>query len=211
MPRNQLQTLKNRHLAVIDFMLDNPTLNLQQIADQFKMSAGWLSYLTNSDVFKQAMADRRAARQDYADYVITRKLDRTVEKTLSKLEEVLDAEPTPGFILKATEILLTQRGHGTGKQVQVGQGPGQINVNVNTVSSELLAQAQQRAKQQYLEKPVEDAEVVENEKLVHPREPAAIPAASRVATDPDYRKSIEHIPAGGIQVNRAEVQCGEEV
>lgn len=210
MPANSLKVLKNRHLALIDFLLDNPTLQLYEVADHFKMSHSGFYRIHASDVFQQALADRRSARQDYADYRVTMKLDRVVEKSLSKLEEVLDAEPTPGFVLKATEILLTQRGTGPAKQVHVPANSN-VNVTLNTVSSEVLAAAQQKAQQQYLKAPVEDAEVVENEKLVHNSEPAAIPAPTGTSTHPHHREPVEFVPPKRVQVERTEVQGGEEV
>ncbi len=210
MPPNSLAKLKNRHLALIDYMLDNPTLKPQEVADHFKMSHSWFYHLQSSDVFKQAMQDRRASRQDFADYTITKQLERTVEKTLTKLNEVLDAEPTPGFILKATEVLLSQTSMGKRQVLQVPQtgGPNQINVNVNSVSTDVLKAAQDRAQRQYS---VQDVEVVENEKLVHQPEPASDSPAARLAEDSDHRQSVQLLPSGRVQIKRAEVQGGEEV
>lgn len=213
MARNQLTALKNRHLAIIDFMLDNPTLMPAEVAEHFKMSANWFYHLQASDVFKQAMQDRRDARQVFADYSITKRLERTVEKTLTKLDEVLDAEPTPGFILKATEILLSQTGMGKQKQIQLPQtqGPGQVQINLNgmsNVSSDVLKAAQERAQKQYS---VPDAEIISDEKLVHNPEPTINAGSARLAEDTDHRQSVQLLPSGRVQIQRAEVQGGEEV
>lgn len=213
MARNQLTALKNKHLAIIDFMLDNPTLKPAEVAEHFKMSSSWFYHLQASDVFKQAMQDRRDARQVFADYSITKRLERTVEKTLMKLDEVLDGEPSPAFVLKTAEVLLSQTGMGKQKQTQLPQvaGPGQVQINLNgmsNVSSDVLKAAQERAQKQYS---VPDAEIIPDEKLVHNPEPAIGAPSARVAEDTDHRQSVQLLPSGRIQIKHSKVQSGEEV
>lgn len=83
----QIKKITYTHDAMIDKMIENPTISQGQLAAHFGYTPGWVSQVINSDAFRERLAERK-------DAVVDPKLRMSVEERLR------------GMIDMANEVLM---------------------------------------------------------------------------------------------------------
>ena len=87
----QIQSLKPRHEAIIDWLLANPgARNLTPLCAKLSISRSWLSIVMRSDCFREEYTRRRQDHsQELSRQLIEKQLKVTL-KALDRVDEVLD-------------------------------------------------------------------------------------------------------------------------
>lgn len=79
MSQIQIKSLNNRHLAMIDWLLANPSQSMAVLADNMNVSRSWLSIVMHSDVFVEKYTKARMAHStDLSRQLIERQLKVTL-------------------------------------------------------------------------------------------------------------------------------------
>ena len=86
----QVKTLRNIHLAIMDFMLANPGIPQWAVANHFGKTQSWLSTIVNSDLFQLHYHERRRLIEDDQRRAINSKIFEMADKGLTKLIAGLD-------------------------------------------------------------------------------------------------------------------------
>jgi hypothetical protein len=105
------------HDAMIDAILQNPTISQTELASLFGYTAGWISQVINSDAFKAKMAQRI---NDLRDPIILASMEeqfagilaRGLELTRKKLE---NENCSDNFVLRSMELSSRALGYGAKK------------------------------------------------------------------------------------------------
>lgn len=152
--RNRLR-LRYWHEAIIDDMLINPFSTIKERAARLGYTEGWLSLVTNSDMFKAAFAARRQQFNEQiaqsASQKLARVADAGLDAMLSILEKKRDSLPFDKVAEATTSVLdrlgfsPPAKGGGAAPTVQVNVGAG-AGAQVQ-VSPEQLAEARARLRQ----------------------------------------------------------------
>lgn len=141
-----IQTMKNWHLMIIDFVLLNPTARHQDIADHFGYAVNTVSNVMNSDLFKMELEKRREAFREKVDGTAIERLEGKLaglaEDSIDLLRDKIQAERAV-LGLDATretaEMALKSLGYGAPKISKT------VNNNaVVVVSKDDLARARER-------------------------------------------------------------------
>ena len=137
-----IQKVSHKHEAILNFLLDNPTLRIGEVAAHFNVTFPWMSTIIHSHAFQNQLKRRQ-------DQIFDCAILGTVEEKLGAAAQVtMDAylEKVPTFtadqLISAQDKLLGRLGYGSN-----GHGPSigtQINVQVNHVSKEILEEARNR-------------------------------------------------------------------
>jgi hypothetical protein len=102
---NRLQKVHYTHEAMIDVILQDPTIKQKELAKIFDRSESWLSIVMGSDAFQGALAKRR-------DDLVNPELTATLEdryrgladQSLRVLSEKLETSKNTDLALKSLEI-----------------------------------------------------------------------------------------------------------
>lgn len=90
---NTLKTLTYTHEAMVDLILQEPTVTYKELATIFGFSEGWISRVVGSDAFKARLSERKAA---LIDPVIARSLNERLRgvtvKAIDLISEKLSSE-----------------------------------------------------------------------------------------------------------------------
>jgi hypothetical protein len=81
----QIKTLRHQHLALMDYMLANPTVPMWAVANHFGRTQAWLSTIVNSDLFQAHMHERRKLIEDDQQRHINAKLFSAASQGLDAL------------------------------------------------------------------------------------------------------------------------------
>ncbi len=93
MSQVQIQSLRPRHEAMIDWLLVNPgAKNLNPLAAAMSVSRSWLSIVMQSDVFKEEYTRRRQAHNSELSKQLIEKQLKVTLKALDKVDEFMDDE-----------------------------------------------------------------------------------------------------------------------
>lgn len=170
------------YTAIIDWMIANPGRPLSECAAHVGKAQSTLSIIINSDMFKAALAQRKAEFQARHDFGLIEKTTRIanagLDAILMTLENKKDKVPLQE-LNTVTEGALARLGYGVKAQtpsVQVnvnGNGPTQV---VLPVSAQDLAEARMALRQ-----------VQENTRSL----PAPIQEPRQVEAEPRPMKTIE--------------------
>lgn len=102
------QTLKKvtyTHEAMIDLILQDPTVRSSELAEVFGYSQAWIARILASDSFQARLAQRKGA---LVDPIIARSLNtrlRTVAmRSMDIIEDKLAAEPSAQYAMDALEM-----------------------------------------------------------------------------------------------------------
>lgn len=114
--------------AIIDWMIANPGRPLHECATHIGRTPSTLSMIINSDIFKAALAERKANFQTHHDFGIIEKTTRvahaSLDAILDTLEKKRDKIPL-GQLKEVSDSALQRLGYGIG-------GPAvQVNVQNN--------------------------------------------------------------------------------
>jgi hypothetical protein len=137
------QTVSNRHNAIIDYMVANPTARLKTVAAEFQITQSWLSVLIHSSAFKAKLQARQ-------DLVFNEEVQATVEERLmgvasvatDRLLELVPKETEVKVIADTMDKTLKALGYG---QKMVGTAVQQNNtlvLNGGSISPDGLRRAQ---------------------------------------------------------------------
>lgn len=83
---NTLKKLTYTHEAMIDLILQEPTVTYKELAELFGFSEGWISRVVASDSFKARLAERKAA---LIDPVIARSLNERLRGVTARAVEIV--------------------------------------------------------------------------------------------------------------------------
>jgi hypothetical protein len=101
----QVQRLKYSHEAMIDLILQDPTVTSKELAEIFGYSPGWVSRILAADSFQARMAERKAA---LVDPIISRTLNERLRavayRSVEVIQEKLDKEESATFALDALQF-----------------------------------------------------------------------------------------------------------
>lgn len=93
------------HEAMIDRMLEDPTLTQRQLAVEFQVSESWLSTIVGSDVFQAALAKRR---DDLMDPALVASLEErfkgAINLSLNVIMEKLEISRNTDLAIKTLDI-----------------------------------------------------------------------------------------------------------
>ena len=101
----EVKRISYTHEAMIDAILQEPTVTSAELAEIFGYSAGWVNRILGSDSFQSRLAQRKSA---LIDPIISRSLNermRTVAiRSMEVIEEKLAAEPSASYAMEALEL-----------------------------------------------------------------------------------------------------------
>lgn len=138
-----IKKVSNRHEAILQFIIANPTVQYGQVAAKFGVSVSWLSIIINSHAFKEQLASRQDELYDATVVAplgekLTAAADATLEKYMDHIPNL-----TADQAINAGDKLFARLGYGSNK----GSGAGDTtNVQVNNyhVNPEILAKAREK-------------------------------------------------------------------
>jgi hypothetical protein len=83
---NTLKKLTYTHEAMIDLILQEPTVTYKELAEVFGFSEGWISRVVGSDAFNARLAERKAA---LIDPIIARSLNERLRSVTVKAIDMI--------------------------------------------------------------------------------------------------------------------------
>lgn len=83
---NTLKKLTYTHEAMIDLILQEPTVTHKELAELFGFSEGWIGRVVVSDSFQSRLAERKAA---LTDPVITRSINERLRGVTTRAIDVI--------------------------------------------------------------------------------------------------------------------------
>ena len=107
------------HDAMIDVILQEPTVTTKELSELFGYSPAWVSRILASDAFQARLADRKSALVDpvIAQSVNTR-MKAVVIQATDIVREKLDAEASASYAIEALGLASKALGLGGGKRGQ---------------------------------------------------------------------------------------------
>lgn len=107
----QIASVSNRHEAIADMMLANPTMAKGEIARRMGVSPSWLSIVIHSDVFIEYFDARRKLFNDQMQQQLaTATLDLALT-SIKKLKEDVLTSDKPEFKLAVSEHMMKYNGY----------------------------------------------------------------------------------------------------
>jgi hypothetical protein len=141
MSKVQVMRLSNRHEAILEYMVANPTVKLSEVAATFDVTQAWLSVLIHSDAFQEALRKKRDEVFHPAAMTLQEKLTGMAHLALDKLgEEIDNGKVSPALLLETGNSVLDRLGYGT---KAAGGGGNQTNVFLGSVPAGVLQDARQ--------------------------------------------------------------------
>jgi len=117
------------YFHLIEVMVACPMMDKKELAEELGVSFATVVYVTNSDLFKFHLEERRKEIRQQTDAVITHRLSRVADKSLSLLQDILEekgkAIPLPQ-LAELSHNVLTKLGYGASTE---GRSAVQVNVN----------------------------------------------------------------------------------
>ena len=91
-PALAIQKVRYSHDAMIDLIIENPTISQNDMAAHFGYTPGWVSQIINSDAFRERLAERKDELVDprirtSIEERIRALADKSIEVLLQKLHE----------------------------------------------------------------------------------------------------------------------------
>lgn len=144
MAKKQIVELNHRHAAIAEYLLQNPSARLKDVAAAMGMSPSWVSIVTNSELFREYLRQRSREVGDATFISLQEKVQGIAHRAVEKLGEALDSSQDPAFILAAADKTLQRLGMGgTGVHVNV-DARNQSVTAVQNVSSEVVSEARRK-------------------------------------------------------------------
>lgn len=114
MSKVQVMRLSNRHEAILEFMVANPTVRLGDVAAEFDVTQAWLSCIVHSDAFQEALRKKRDEVFLPAALTLQEKLTGMAHLVLDKLgEEIDNGKVSAPLLLETGNSVLDRLGYGT--------------------------------------------------------------------------------------------------
>lgn len=103
------------HEAMVDFILQEPSVRIGELAEVFDRSVGWVSRVLASDSFKARMAQRRKELIDpIVAQSVNERLGAVVIQATTLLNEKLDLEESGSLAMDALAVASKMMGSGRG-------------------------------------------------------------------------------------------------
>lgn len=103
--RYDLVKLNYTHEAMIDLILQEPTVTTRELAEVFGLTPGWIARVISSDSFQARMAERKA---QVIDPVIAHTLRERVQgvaaQSIAIIQEKLASEESASYALEALGV-----------------------------------------------------------------------------------------------------------
>lgn len=101
----ELKKVGYSHDAMIDLIMQDPTVTSKELAALFNYSPAWVSRILASDSFQSRLAQRKSALMDP---IIARSLNDRLRavaiRSMDVIEERLAAEPSAAYAMEALEL-----------------------------------------------------------------------------------------------------------
>ena len=123
----QVQSLSHAHEAIMNWMILHPMGTARDCAAHFGCSAGWVTMLKNSDLFKARMRERQNEIMSLVASTSVEKLEAIADLSLDKILDELETTSDKKFIHETAKLALQSLGFGGG-----GKG-GSSTVNAQNV------------------------------------------------------------------------------
>ena len=121
-----IQELKHRHVAIMDFMMINPTAQMGEVAIEFNVTRSWLSTVIHSDCFQSELQRKQQAVFESAVLPLHDKMLGVAHLAVERIGEALDDDDVSGdFALQSADLLLKGLGYGSkpsGMQLSIPPG-----------------------------------------------------------------------------------------
>lgn len=114
----QIQSMSNKHMQILEYIVANPAVKMKAVAQQFEVSIAWLSVIIRSDCFQQRLAE---IHQDIIGDTLLEIDDRLTglaHKALDKLDEELDLAKGVEAPQQVAEMALKNLGYGSKAPIQ---------------------------------------------------------------------------------------------
>jgi hypothetical protein len=139
-PRQELQKISPRHEAMINLLINEPTLTRYQIGERLGLTASWVSSCMASAAFKERFLERQ---QEVVDPILFQSINERFEGMLLRLIEVinekLNQEHVPDkFALRAFELTLRAAGYGGGNSPAQAVSGGAVHQHLESMASNLV-------------------------------------------------------------------------
>lgn len=97
--------LRYSHLAMVDMLVQNPWMSQNELAAAFGRTPAWISTIVTSDAFKQRLEERRDEVVDpEIRLTLKERFEALTVRSLQKLQERLEHQPSDGLLLKAADL-----------------------------------------------------------------------------------------------------------
>lgn len=165
----EIQTVKNVHVALMHYMIANPTHSYKEIAAHFGRTTGWVSIVTNSTCFKEQL---KALQEEVFLATVVPLREKVVAAghlAIEKAAEAIDnMSPVSdkSMIIDTTERLLTLLDYGNAKNA-----PAAVQIN-NTIMAEKTALEEARSAMQYIQRKQNGGDIIEGQADEVPTTPA---------------------------------------
>ena len=105
MAQSELKKVGYTHDAMIDLIMQDPTVTSRELAALFNYSPAWVARVLSSDSFQSRLAQRKSALMDP---IIARSLNDRLRavaiRSMDVIEERLAAEPSAQYAMDALEL-----------------------------------------------------------------------------------------------------------
>jgi hypothetical protein len=102
---NEIKNVSYTHDAMIDLIMQDPTVTTSELAQVFGYSPAWVSRILASDSFQSRLAQRKSA---LIDPIVARSLNDRLRavavRSMDVIEERLAAEPSAQYAIDALEL-----------------------------------------------------------------------------------------------------------
>jgi hypothetical protein len=100
-----LKKISYTHDAMIDLIMQDPTVTSRELAEVFGYSQAWVARILVSDSFQARLAQRKSA---LVDPIIARSLNERLRgvamRSMDIIEEKLATEPSAAYAMDALEL-----------------------------------------------------------------------------------------------------------
>lgn len=149
MAEKQIQTLKPRHEAIMDWLIGHPTETLGACAQAFGVTQSWLSVIVNSDVFQSRL--REKTDETFLETVVPLR-DRMMglaHRAYERLSEKVEFVQDPKMLLDIADKTAHRLGYAPTKGPDPA-APQQVNVQQNFYTADPTVLAAARDQMQRL-------------------------------------------------------------
>lgn len=130
--------LKNLHLAILEYMLANPTAGYREIGREFDLTPTFVGMLVRSDAFSARLKEERAELLSVAKQTVKDKITHIAERTLDRLADRIEVETDVEVLHEIGKTMIGALGFGP---KTAGVAPVAVSLQV---SQEIIQNARER-------------------------------------------------------------------
>lgn len=103
--RYDLVKLNYTHEAMIDLILQEPTVTTRELAEVFGLTPGWIARVISSDSFQARLAERKAQVIDpVIAHTIRERVQGVATQSIAIIQEKLASEESASYALEALGV-----------------------------------------------------------------------------------------------------------